>query len=335
MNIKTGLIILALLGLVGCARVINDVPVEIPDISEAPVVIHNGQETTAEPEQADQSPQDSTPSVAHDYSRGTSPATRPSGQATEEADEPVTEPETEPETEPATEPETEPVTEPATEPVDESATEPAETPTEPSDTAPEQVEEVQPVTEEEEIATTSGGMLARGMEVKLNTLSLPLLVLNAAVEFRPWDHWSVSVPVYYTSLDWFSENRKFRVLAFQPEVRYWLRDDFQGLFFNAHTTFGWYNVAFGGDYRYQDHARRSPAYGGGLGIGYKLRLGQEQSRWGLEFGAGAGVIPLHYDYYYNIHNGRLAGEDKRVYWGPDQAFVSITYSIIQPKRIRK
>ncbi|MBR4808831.1 MAG: DUF3575 domain-containing protein [Bacteroidales bacterium] len=170
-----------------------------------------------------------------------------------------------------------------------------------------------------------------GLAVKMNALSLPLLVLNAGVEIQPFNHWSLNVPVYYSGLDWMSESRKFRMLAFQPEVRYWLRDDFRGLFFNAHASFGWYNVAFGGDYRYQDHAHKTPSLGGGLGVGYKMRFGE--SRWGLEFGLGAGVVPLYYDYYYNIPNGRLAGEDKFTYWGPDQAFLSLTYSIV--KRTRK
>ncbi|MBO4475959.1 MAG: DUF3575 domain-containing protein [Bacteroidales bacterium] len=173
-----------------------------------------------------------------------------------------------------------------------------------------------------------------GIAVKTNALSLPLLILNAGVEIQPFDHWSFNIPVYYSGFNWISENRKFRVLAFQPEVRYWLRNDSRGLFFNAHTSFGWYNVAFGGDYRYQDHARKSPTFGGGLGIGYKTGFGQ--SRWGLEFGLGAGVLPLHYDYYYNIPNGRLAGEDKHTYRGPDQAFLTLTYSIVKrEKRTRK
>ena len=67
-------------------------------------------------------------------------------------------------------------------------------------------------------------------------------------------------------------------------------------------------------------------------MGYKINLGRSNSSpWGLEFGLGGGVLPLHYDMYYNMHNGRLAGEDKRTYWGVDQAFVSLTYRIGQLK----
>lgn len=173
----------------------------------------------------------------------------------------------------------------------------------------------------------------RDFELKLNTLSLPLLVSNIGIELQALDHFSVSVPVYYSALNWFSENVKFRVLATQPELRFWLRKDLTGLFVNAHATVGWYNVAVGGDYRYQSYARKSPACGGGLGVGYKVRLGA--SRWGLEFGLGAGVLPLHYDFYYNIHNGRRVGDNEYTYWGPDQAFLSLTYRIGQVTHSRK
>lgn len=174
-----------------------------------------------------------------------------------------------------------------------------------------------------------------GVVVKANTLTLPLLVANAAVEVQPLEHWSVNLPVYYTALDWFSETVKFRVLGVQPELRYWFRKDLQGLFINAHATFGYYNIAWGGAYRYQDHARKTPALGGGLGVGYKTSLGDDSSPWGLEFVLGAGALPLHYDYYYNMHNGRLAGEDKHTWWGPDQAAISVTYRIGQAKKSRK
>lgn len=181
-------------------------------------------------------------------------------------------------------------------------------------------------------AQNSPGFHTRDVVLKVNTLSLPLLVANVGVEVRPLEHWSVSLPAYYTSLNWFSETVKFRVLGVQPEVRYWLKNNMQGLFFNLHGTFAYYNVAWGGDYRYQDHARKSPSLGGGLGIGYKVPLSKAETPWGIEFGIGGGVLPLHYDYYYNVANGRLAGEDKRTYFGVDQAFVSFTYRLGKSKK---
>jgi hypothetical protein len=167
----------------------------------------------------------------------------------------------------------------------------------------------------------------RESALKVNSLTLPLLVPNIGYEYLFWDKWSASLQVYYTALNWFSIKNKFRVLGFQGELRYWMKSGMMGPFLAAHTTFGYYNIAWGGEYRYQDHQRRSPAYGLGLNGGYKIPLGRNKkdSRYGLEFSLGLGVIPLNYDIYYNVENGRLAGEDKKLYFGPDNAAVTFTY----------
>lgn len=164
-----------------------------------------------------------------------------------------------------------------------------------------------------------------GYVVKMNTLTLPALVLSGAVEVQPLPHFSINVPFYFSGLDWFTSQVKFRMLAFQPEFRYWSREDLTGLFVGAHATVGWYNIAVGGDYRYQDHAGKTPTVGGGISLGYKLAL---WPNWGMEFGIGGGVLPLRYDQYYNVANGRLAAADlRKTYWGLDQIFVSVTYRI--------
>lgn len=177
----------------------------------------------------------------------------------------------------------------------------------------------------------------RDIVVKLNLLTLPALVLNGGIELQPFAHFSFNIPVYYCGVNWFSQTIKFRTLAFQPEVRYWFREDLHGLFLGAHANLAWYNVALGGDYRYQDHAGRFPSVGGGIGVGYKTTLGRNNdSRWGMEFGLGGGVLPLRYDVFYNVENGRLAAEDcKKTYWGIDQAFISLTYRIGQFKLKQK
>lgn len=187
------------------------------------------------------------------------------------------------------------------------------------------------------VAPASYRAQTRAIVLKLNLLTLPALIVNGGVEIQPLAHFSVNVPVYYSGINWFSSTIKFRTLAFQPEVRYWLREDLHGLFFGAHATFGWYNVALGGDYRYQDHAGKTPSFGGGIGLGYKVPLGRNNdARWGLEFGIGGGVLPLRYDVFYNVENGRLAAEDqKKTYWGVDQAFISVTYRIGQFKLKQK
>ena len=213
--------------------------------------------------------------------------------------------------------EPEPEPEPVPVPVPQPEPEPQPVVSEPVPVMPEVLVEPQP---------QPLNFTTRDIVAKVNFLTLPLLVVNAGIELQVLPHFSINVPIFYTGLDWFSETVKFRVLAVQPEIRYWFRRDMKGLFLGPHMNFGWYNVAVGGDYRYQDHAQQTPAFGGGLTVGYKITLGQtDNSVWGLEFGLGGGYLPLHYDMYYNVKNGRLVGDDYYNYWGPDQAFLTITF----------
>lgn len=161
--------------------------------------------------------------------------------------------------------------------------------------------------------------------LKTNFLTYPLnLTANLAVEVEIGRHFSVSVPFYYSALNWFKNNIKFRVVGSQPEVRYWFRRDFTGFYVAAHATFGWYNVAVGGRYRYQDHATKNPVFGGGINAGYRLPFGN--SRWALEFSLGAGYMPLYYDTFFNVENGALAEEGLwKHYWGPDHAAVTLSF----------
>ena len=161
--------------------------------------------------------------------------------------------------------------------------------------------------------------------IKTNLLPWALLVANAAVEVDFGNHFSLSVPFYYSGVNWFRSDMKFRVLGTQPEVRYFLRDDFRGLFFALHATFGWYNIALrGSQYRYQDKSMNSPAFGGGVNVGYKLPFALGD-RLGVEFTLGAGYLNLDYDKFYNVDNGRLAGSDHKNYFGPDNASVGLYY----------
>lgn len=163
--------------------------------------------------------------------------------------------------------------------------------------------------------------------LKTNFLSWALLEANLGIEFEMGRHFSFSIPVYYTALDWFDIRTKFRVAGTQPELRYWFRDNFSGPFLAAHGTFGYYNVALSNqEYRFQDRDGKHPAYGGGLNFGWKFRLDPGRAdRWGLELSLGAGYLYLDYDRFYNVENGRYASSAVRDYFGPDHASVALTY----------
>lgn len=168
----------------------------------------------------------------------------------------------------------------------------------------------------------------RGLHLKTNVLGWGLAIANAAVEIDLARHWSFTLPVYYSAWDYFKTTIKFRTFALQPEVRYWASGRNGGFFAGAHFGLAYYNLATDGAYRYQDHSRKTPALGGGVGIGYRLPLGGY--RWRVEFSVGAGIYSLRYDKFRNTprtKDGLLVEGVKKTYWGIDQAAVSFSYTI--------
>ena len=166
------------------------------------------------------------------------------------------------------------------------------------------------------------------LHLKTNALGWGLATANVAVEVDLAKHWSFTFPVYYSTWNYFKSSIKFRTFAIQPEFRYWLSMHNDGLFAGAHLGLMYYNFAINGDYRYQDHNRRSPAIGGGVSVGYRLPISRN-NRWRMEFSLGAGVYSLHYDKFHNTprtKDGLLVESVKKTYWGIDQAAVSFSYA---------
>ena len=164
--------------------------------------------------------------------------------------------------------------------------------------------------------------------LKTNLLGWGAAVANVSVEADVANHWSVALPVGYSAWNYLKSTVKLRTLYVQPEVRYWLSEFNDGLFAGAHIGVGSYNFAFDGKYRYQDHNRNTPAFGGGLSVGYRMPVAPD-SRWSIEFSLGAGVYSLCYDRFHNTLDtgqGLLVDTVRKTYWGIDQASISFSYS---------
>ena len=131
---------------------------------------------------------------------------------------------------------------------------------------------------------------------------------------------TIDLPLIYSPYT-ISKNWNIRVLATQPEFRYWLKEAFDGHFFGAHIHSGYYNIAIDNENRYQD---RTPSYGYGVSYGYALELNK---RWGLSFTAGFGYTRLNSDVFYNIHNGALYDNKVVDYWGPTKLGINLIYKI--------
>lgn len=161
--------------------------------------------------------------------------------------------------------------------------------------------------------------------VKTNMPAWLMLWINAAGEIDIAPHWSANLSIYYAGYNYFKSNLKFRNFSVMPEVRYWPLARNNGFFVGAHFGMAYYNVAFCGDKRYQDHDGNTPALGGGINVGYRFRL-PRNPRWQMEFSVGAGAYRLDYDIFDNRHDGLLVGREKRTFFGIDNAAFSICYT---------
>lgn len=200
----------------------------------------------------------------------------------------------------------------------------------PLDTLAEFAPEV-PEVVEEVVADEVPLCCANHIHLKTNAVGWGLLMMNVAGEVDMGRHFSFALPVYYSATNYFTYGVKFRNLTFQPEVRYWPSPCNDGFFVGAHFGLSWFDFAFDGEVRYQDHDRRTPAVGGGVSVGYRLPISRNK-RWRLEFAVGAGVYDVHYDTFDNVPNGRRRRSDiPKTYFGIDQAAITVGYSFHMKK----
>lgn len=156
---------------------------------------------------------------------------------------------------------------------------------------------------------------------KTNLLFDAALVANLGVEISPWTHWSLDIPVWYSPYN-ITSTRNIRLLAVQPEVRWWAKEAMAGHFVGLHTHVAGFNIALNNHARYQDpnHA----LWGLGLSYGYAMSLGKSE-HWGLEFTLGAGFAKYRYDAYRNWSNGPKFKSGSDCYWGITRAGVTLSY----------
>lgn len=172
------------------------------------------------------------------------------------------------------------------------------------------------------------------VHLKTNAVGLGLAIANVGAEIDFAKHWSFALPICYSAWNYFRSTIKFRTFSIQPEFRYWLSQKNDGFFAGAHFGLTYYNFAFNGDYRYQDHDGTTPAIGGGLSVGYRMPI-SKNNRWRMEFTLGAGVYPLHYDVFHNTKktkDGLMTETIKKTYWGIDQAAISFMYTFDLKKK---
>lgn len=161
--------------------------------------------------------------------------------------------------------------------------------------------------------------------VSTNALAWGMAITNAGVEYTFDPRWSAQLSLYYSAWNYFKQTRKFRTFLVRPEVRYWFKPCHRGVFAAAHLELAYYNFALPGwKYRIQDRRGHHPAFGGGVGVGYRVPF--RNPRWAFEAQVGAGVYALKYDRFENRHNGPLHDTRKRTWFGIDNVSVGISYN---------
>lgn len=174
-----------------------------------------------------------------------------------------------------------------------------------------------PRKEKRERTAASAG--ARYHALKTNLAFDAIGALNLAYEVQVHKRMTLDIPVTWSLWDAQREHA-LRIVALQPELRWWMGDEpGRGHFFGLHAHAAWYNLKWD-DKRYQDTGR--PLLGAGLSYGYKLPIGEH---WGAEFNAGLGYANMKYDTYYNIDNGAQIDTRVRNYFGPTKVGVSLVY----------
>ncbi len=174
--------------------------------------------------------------------------------------------------------------------------------------------------------------------LKTNALYWTTATPNIAMEAMVSSKWSFDLSVGYNPFT-FSENKKLKHVAVQPEMRYWLRCPFKGHFFGAHLLYSHYNAGgvkmpFGLFPDLKEHRFQGDLGAVGIVYGYDWSLGRN-NRWSLEAAIGIGYGITRYTKYRCY--GKCATELKRETKGmlmPTKAAISLVYNLGNTDRMK-
>lgn len=169
------------------------------------------------------------------------------------------------------------------------------------------------------------GAQAQQIAVKTNLLYDVTSTISLGFEVGLSKHFTADISGNYNPWT-FSNNKSIKHWMIQPELRYWIREGFNGHFFGVHAQYGAMDVA-GSPFLFgfkKDFAYNGLLVGAGFSYGYQLYL---SPRWNIEFTAGVGYT--HLDYlktdYPDIHNS--LGNYYANHFGLTKLGINIVYII--------
>lgn len=167
----------------------------------------------------------------------------------------------------------------------------------------------------------SNGLKNRFMAVKTNLAYDAFAVLNAGFEFQVSERFSVELPVIWSLWDW-KQDMGLRVVAVQPEARYWFGTVGRGSAVGVNLGLASYNFRHD-DIRYQNVSGR-PLVSAALSYTFVLPI---DKHWNAEFSLAVGYANMRYNRYFNIDNGALINTRDRNYFGPTKVGISLSYRL--------
>lgn len=170
---------------------------------------------------------------------------------------------------------------------------------------------------------------AQHTAVKTNALYWATTTPNLAFEQKVGRKWTAELAVGYNPFT-FSDNKKLKHIAIQPEARYWLCSPFEGHFFGLHAIYFHYNAGgikmpFGLFKNLRDYRFQGDMGAVGLGYGYSWML--PGNHWSIEAEIGLGVGITKYGKYECATCGSKVADEKKTFFMPTKAALSVVYNI--------
>lgn len=179
------------------------------------------------------------------------------------------------------------------------------------------------------LALVSMAASAQHTAVKTNVLYWATATPNIALETRMARKWTAELSVGYNPFT-FSDNKKLKHIAIQPEARYWLCSPYEGHFFGMHLIYSHYNaggidVPFGLFSNLKRYRFQGDLGAAGIGYGYSWML--PGNHWSIEAEIGLGVGITKYGKYECATCGSKVADEKKTFFMPTKAALSVVYNI--------
>ena len=165
---------------------------------------------------------------------------------------------------------------------------------------------------------------AQKVAIKNNLLMDGMASPNLGIEFKTGNRNTLEIPASFNLWN-FSDDRKFKHFAVQPEFRWWLCEPFTGHFWGIHAHYAFYNVGGIGPFSsIKNNRYEGWVAGAGLSYGYNWII---SPRWSIEFSVGAGYAYFSYDKYPCGKCQPKSYHKNKHYFGPTKAALTLVYLI--------